>query len=537
MKIDLTFSIENKIKEFIINNSKEIKLFFILFLITTIIYGQKLFFYSLATDDYQRFYTGGGEQASILGRWMAGIINQNLFTGALHILPYFNGLLGVFSFTLAGFLTAKYLNRNNVFEVSVITLLITATPFVADNLYYNTNTSAWFTTLFGVAGLMLAYKQSKFLKLLGFSLLVIAIGSYQTIIQVTLSMIVIKTIIDLMEANNFQEIKIIVFNAFLFIGFVLLAFAVSTIINALYIEYNHLTIEYKYRVAKKVASLSVYTDRIETMYKDAYDLDFKLLYFQTKFSFIYALMTVFGTIGGFIFLIKNTTTKKIKILSILLLIILFLTIPLIINLPLITGNRVPARAHYAIGWILAGLFIIQMISFKGVFKTMSSILAISIIIVSTYYINVFFDAASRQTSSDIIRINQIANRILTDKNYISEPLKFRIIGRKSFPVGGWHFGNQALNSGWSKYSSFKKFTDLKYTKMNNKEYNEVADYLIQKGETINTYPGKNSIVVYENKAILFLNLDKEPNKINTAINISKLSDRNPDIASTSILKP
>jgi len=248
-------------------------------------------------------------------------------------------------------------------------------------------------------------------------------------------------------------------------------------------------------------------------------------------------MTVFGTIGGFIFLIKNTTTKKIKILSILLLIILFLTIPLIINLPLITGNRVPARAHYAIGWILAGLFIIQMISFKGVFKTMSSILAISIIIVSTYYINVFFDAASRQTSSDIIRINQIANRILTDKNYISEPLKFRIIGRKSFPVGGWHFGNQALNSGWSKYSSFKKFTDLKYTKMNNKEYNEVADYLIQKGETINTYPGKNSIVVYENKAILFLNLDKEPNKINTAINISKLSDRNPDIASTSILKP
>ena len=207
--------------------------------------------------------------------------------------------------------------------------------------------------------------------------------------------------------------------------------------------------------------------------------------------------------------------------------LLFLSIPIIINLPLITGNGIPTRAHYTIGWVLAGLFTIQMFSFKGIFKTLSTLLAISIIVVSAYYINIFFDAASRQTSSDISRANQIVNRIRTDKNYFTEPMKFKIVGEKAFPVIGWKSDQQPLNKNSAKYGVFKNFTDFKYTKMEDDEYNELKKYLIKKEETINSYPGKNSIIVYKNKAILFLN----SNAINAEIKLSKLLDRKPDIES------
>ncbi len=527
MKIISTFDIEKLTRGFIINYSKEIKLFFILFLITIVIYGEKLFFYTLATDDFSRYYSGGGEQASWLGRWMAGIFNQNIFTGAAHVLPYLNGLLGVFSFTLSGFLTAKFLRKNNVFEISVITLLIAVTPFVAHNFYFNTNTSTWITTLFGVIGLILAYKPNKLLKLFGFSLLVIAIGSYQTILQVTIAMIIIKTIIEVMEANTLQDIRKIVLTAFLYVGFILLAFAASTIINGIYIEYNNLTVAHRYKNAEHVVDMSVYIDRVITMYKGTYNISFGLQYFKNKFEFLYKIVFILGIIGSFWFVIKKNIAKKIKIISISLLLILFASIPLIVALPLITGNGIPTRAHYTIGWFLAGFFAIQSLSFKGIYKTISSLLAIALLVVSIYYVNVFFDAGSRQTSADITRINQIVTRIRTDKNYVSEPLKFKIIGKKPFPVIGWKSYQQALNTDWSKYDAFKNFTDLKFKKMNDKEYREMIYYLAEKNIKMNAYPAKNSIIVYNGKAILVLN----SKKINSDIKLSKVPQRTPDIIS------
>lgn len=511
MKAVINFSIEKELKGLIKNNLRDIKLFFIIFVVNIIIYGQKLFFYTLATDDFERFYSGGGEQASRLGRWMAGILNQHIFTGALHVLPYLNGMLGIFSFTLAGFLTAKYFKRSNSFEIFMITLLSCATPMIAHNLYFNTNISTWLSTLVGVIGLLLAYKSSKIVKLFGFALLVLAIGCYQTIIQVALAMIIIRAIMDVMEAKEGKELQKIVLNTTLFIIFVLLAFVASNFINYLYMEYNHLEVTARLKTAENIGGLSIYIERIVKMYHHLP----RLQYFNNSLIFLYKLMALFAMLAALFAVFKN---KNLRIPSTVLLLLLFLAIPLIVNLPLITGNRIPLRAHYAIGWFMAGFFTIQFLSFNGIFKTITIFIATSVIILSTYYINVFFDAGSRQTNSDIIRANQIVNRIRTRENYTAEPLHFKIVGKKAFPAVGWNSYQQALNTIWSKYGIFKNFTDFEFVKMNDKEYADMRDYLIKRGQKIGSYPAKNSIVVYQNKAILFL----KAQKINSAIKLNNI---------------
>ncbi len=473
-------------------------------MLTIFIYGGRLFFYSLAPDDYARFYDGGGEQASWLGRWSASIINQNIFTGSTHILPYINGLLGVFSFTLSGFLTAKFFNRSNILEISIVTLLIAVSPFVAHNLHFSTNISAWLMTLFGVIGLILAYKQSILLKILGLLFLATAIGSYQTIIQITVAMVATKAMIDILEANSLQDLKDIAVKAFSYIGFILLAFALSMLINELYLKYFHLSAQGRYVASETMVKLSALIGRIENMYSDAYNLSLGLLYFQSKLSFLYYSSVILGSFGGFIFLIKKNISKETKFISILLLIVLLMSIPLIINLPLVTGMGMRARAHFTIGWILSGLFILQMISYRGIVKSIALLTSISIIIVSVYYINVFFDAASRQTNADIIRAKEIVNRIRSEDYYAGEPLKLRIVGKASYAVIGWGLAD-AFSTNWSKYGIFKYFTDLNFIKMNDDEYLDAIKFIADNNLKIKSYPARNSIVLFEDKAVLFLN--------------------------------
>lgn len=506
LKVILNFSVETSITRFLQNNLANIKLFFALFATTLLIYGQKLFFCVLATDDFTRYYGGGAvEQSSLFGRWMTAIINKNIFTGALHILPYFNGVIGVFSFTLAGFLTAKFLKRNNVFDICIITLLISVTPFVAHNLYFNTNISTWITTLFGVVGLLMAYKPNKFTKLFGFVLLVISIGAYQTIVQVVIAMIIIKAILETLQAKNQTELWKIILNTALYIAFVLLAFIASSFINHLYMEYYNLSVKGRYKNAGAVLGLYEYFERIIGMFK----VNIHPLYFKDTFKTLYALITLSSIIGlTTIVVFKSERNLRIKITSLVVIGLLFLSIPIIINLPKITGNGIPLRAHYTIGWFLAGFFIIQMSLFSGIFKTFVRAIAISIIMVSAFYINVYFEAGARQTSADILRANQIVERIRNHENYTTEPIKYKIVGTKSFPVIGWKSSQQGLNKGWSKYALFKKFTDLKFSKMSNEEYKKIEEALVKRGVKINTYPNKDSIFVYGNKAIIYLSNKK-----------------------------
>lgn len=518
----LNFDPEKKIESLISNNLKNIKLFFVLFFINIFIYGQKIFSYSLATDDYGRFYNGGGEQASWLGRWMAGIINQNVFTGPLHILPYFNGVIGILSFSLAGFLTAKILKATRTAEIVAITLLISATPMLADNLHFNTNTSTWISIALGILGLFLAQKTSKLSIALGLACVVIAIGCYQTIIQVAIAIAMLRVIMDICKSNDKNDLKILFLNFIYSIVFIFVAFLLSYLVNHLYVKYNHLEIGNRFGSAMQAADFSVYWNRLSSMFHNNYGLKF----------FRYQLITFYKTmgllaLGSSIYMVfRGPQARHTKMILSVFLFLMFLYIPLVINLPNITGNGIPLRAHYTVGWFIAGFFAIQMLAFKNIFKTASYTITLIIIVLSTCYINIFFDAASRQTRSDFFRVNQIVSRIREHANYTNEPIKFKIIGQTSkFYVAGWDSDQQALNADWSKDKIFKNFTDLNFVDMTDDEFNEIENSLIQKGEEIVPYPAKNSIIVRGDKVVLFL----DSTAVNDAISMNKIQKRKPNI--------
>lgn len=505
----LKFDFEKQIRILAIKNIHNIKLFFIIFAIVIIVYGNNIFFYHLSNDDYFRFYNGGLEQASNLGRWMATIFNHYIFSGSIHVLPYINGVIGLFSITLASFITAKFWNRTNNIEVAIITLLIATTPFFARNFFFHTNISLWITTLFGIIGLVLAYRRTKLFTLLGLILLIISIGSYQTIVQVTIAIVFFKTIFDILDVNSSKEIKEVLFRAFYLISFIFVAFAISTYINHLYLDYYDLAAQIRYKRFENIEPLVVYINRIIKMYSYLLNSNFKLFYFVNEILFFYKLIAILGVFATYIIILKKDISTKTKMIYISLFTLLFALVPIIINLVFITGNGIPNRSHYTIGWIIAGFFILQRMAFKDLFKTITFTLSIIVIIINIYYMNVFFDAMNRQTNSDITRANQIVNRIRMHNNYTSEPIKFKIIGVKTFPVIGWHHRIQAFNSKRSKYKIFEIFTDLKFTKMTNKEYDDMFNNLAKSNYSLEEYPAKNSIIVQGNNVVLFLNLSKK----------------------------
>lgn len=514
----INMNIETKIGESIQRNLMDIKLFFIAFAMNIVIFGQKIFFYSIAVDDYMRFYIHdrGFELAALSGRWAQDLLNNYVFIDKLHVLPYFHGIIGVFTFTLAGYLTAKYWNRTNKLEILIITLLISASPMFAHNLHYNTNITAWFTMALGVIGFLMFYRSGIIVKLIGLAFIAIAIGNYQTIVQVIAAMIIFKSILDLMYVDSMEGIKDIFFNGLKSLLFIMLAYAISVGINEIIVHHYNLTGVAKYKSIENIGGISGYIDRVIMMYKPYIYLS----YFAHLLP-MYKIMGVLSILGIVFTILKNKINLNVKIVSFIFITLLFSVIPMVINLPIIEvePKDLPLRAHFTVGWVIAGVFLIQMISFKGIIKTFSTVVALSIIVVSVYYINIHFDVISRQTSADISRANQIVNRIRIDKNYLTEPMKFKIVGKKRFPVKGWKGSPQIFYLNRATYNIFKYFTDFKYTKMQDDEYNDMKKYLIKRGDIISSYPGKNSIIVYKNKVILFLN-SNEIDKINEEIILS-----------------
>jgi hypothetical protein len=519
-------SVENWGEDYLKKYFSDWKLLILLLLVAIFAYGGKLFFYTLASDDYGRFYSEGREQASWLGRWMAGIFNEHIFTQSLQILPYFNGLIGVVTLTLTGYVSAGFFAKMDRRDKAIFTLLIVISPFFGHNLYFNTNISVWITTFIGVVAVTLLYERTILQRVLGVILLVVSVGTYQTIVQVALVMVVVKALIELTVVDELKTLKQVLCRNLLVVLLIVVSFFGSLVINYLYIEYNHLTRVGRFKRAESNLPFSIYMDRVVLMYKNSWHLFFRLNYFQEQLTALYKIFTLFALVA----FIKNLLAKKLKvqIATILILLLIILAIPLVLYAPLITGNTMPTRAHYSVGWLLAGFFLLQITIFRGFFKTLSYLLAASILVVSAFYISVFYDAAYRQTAMDITRANQIVNRIRSAEDYINEPVKFKIVGERAFMVKGWSLRfQQALQNSWSQYTIFTHFTDLKFLRMSDKEYKEVEQTIVQKGALIEEYPGYNSIVLYKGKAVLFL----DSSEINAQIKLANFPSRAPDLSS------
>ncbi len=502
MKNLLTINIEEKIANLINRNTESIKIFFILFAINILIYGQKLFFYSMPADDYMRYY--GDDNTNMLitnsARWAQAFLNNYVFAEKLQILPYLHGLIGIFSFSLMGFMTLYYLKARKPLELLLGGLLVSATPMLAHNLFFSTNITAWITLLFGVIGFLLLYKKSWLLKALGFILILIAIANYQTIIQILVLMILFKAIMDLMELNDFKGIRAIVIDSLVKIFFILIAYILSYKINIMIMDHYHLVAKHRLAQSEVKLTLEIFMDRISQIYTSSV----KLRYFQHQLYTLYKISALFAIIGTIFYLLSRDIKIKLKTTILLLILILFSIIPILIHLPWLMGVDIPPRAHFAIGWVVGAFFILQYSTLKGIFKTISILLSIAIIVVSIYYITIFFDSGIRQTTSDIDRARYIVARIRSDKNYTREPIGLNIFGGRKFNVLGWDMKyEQPFTTHWAKYKIFRYFTDLDFHEMTHHEMLEMQDYIVKHYDHIYSYPGKNSIIMHNGNAIVF----------------------------------
>ncbi len=530
MKNILQFNIEDFINSFINIYKKEFIIFLSLFFINILIYGQKLFFTVLAPDDYYWFYEPHiRESASWLGRWAETLFNQEIFTSQiLHILPYFNGLTGIFIITLSAFLTTKILELHKTYEIIIVTLLISATPYFAHFLYFNLIISAWIGILLSVIGVLLLYKQQISIKIIGFIFIVFAIGTYQAILQVIVAIVILKTILNLLNVKNIREIKSIIFYALSIIILTLLAFIVSNLINHLYLLYHNLQASGNYAKGSDIVYISTLIERIIQTYntKPAY------LYFNGTYESIFNLLFIIIPTSIAIFFIHFKQKIYIKIIILFFLIATLVFIPLVSNLPLLAGTYMPIRSQFVVGWFTAGAFLLVTRITSGLFRSTTQLLFYFLIAVNIYYIEGFYYAAQRQTQSDFTVANRIVTLIRSHQQYTSEPIKFKIIGTKMLSVEGWKTELQAFATNWSHYWIFKHFTNLKFDYMNDEDYKKIEKKLIQNGQKITSYPSKNALYIDKNQVVLFLN----PNEINAKIKFYHSTQMTPDVNATFHLK-
>ena len=488
-----------------------IRLFLFLFAINILIYGQKLFHHSLATDDYARFFLNALQHhAHWNGRWLGGLIHSFIFKGGLSILPYFNVLLGVFFVTLAGFVSASILKQRKNFNVILVTLLCSTTIFFARNFFFNSNTPVWITTFLGVYGLYVFYN-SKYIwsKILGLVLIVTAISSYQPILQVCLVIVCIRSALDFCTATNNQELQKIIKNSLLVICFLFLATMIYLLVNWLYVVYFGLEVVGEYSKVKTASELSYYFIRLFDFIKSV-----SFLVDERNHNVIFYTMFGFSCIGA-IGILSKFYLRFSFVVSVLLTFFLFVCLVVIIGLPQILGAYVPTRAFYALGWLMAGFFLFTAGANKIV-KNIGIVFVVAIIIIHSFSINILFYTAYRQTQADIIRANQITSAIRAQANYQKEPLNFHIVGTKEFALTGKNRLQEALEKPWSKYTVFEHFTDLDFKRMKWATYKKIRRELISKAKLINAYPAKDAIFMKGNNVVLFLNTDKLNNRIREA---------------------
>ena len=509
LKQFFTFDLETFTTNLFKNNFTDIKLFLTIFLLSLFIFGQKIFFYALPSDDYMRFWGDDNYKMLITNssRWAQALLEEFVFTEKILVLPYLHGIIGIFCITLMGYLSAKFLQREKPFEIILTTLLISATAPFAHNLYFSSNISTWITLLIGLIGFFQLYKKSLITKIFGIILLVFSIGNYQSIVQIIAILGIFRALLLLLQKQNLKEIFSILKEFFLVIFLAFIAYMLSFYINELFLHYHGWHEVHRLRHAEEGLSLNLLLTRLHSIYITSIEF----LYFKKPFYILGGLITFFGIIGYLlrIFALKTATTYK-TVLLLLFLLTLF-SLPIITNLPMLLGLHIPVRAHFPTGWFIGGFFILTLISFKGILRTLALITAIFLITVNIYYISRFFDSCARQTDADIHRANAMVQRIRTHPNYTNEPIGLYIIGQKKFNVIGWDMQwQQPFNSFWVRYKFLKYFTDLNFHIASPKEKQEIYTYVTKHFSHLEAYPAKNSIIVYHNIAILVLN----PNKIN-----------------------
>ena len=385
-------------------------------------------------------------------------------------------------------------------QFGIICLTI-ITPYYAHNLSFNTNVAVPLGILFAVFSVFLLVRNILFTPIsVLFS--AFAIGIYQSTFQIS---IVILIIWFLQQIGAQKPYKSFLPRFFLMGIAICLSYLLSHIIADAILTWSGRAPVSLYALSKEPKLIDIVQNAIYLLRSKPLPNPY-LVYFYPQFRVL--LYSLFGLVTIFIL-------SQFRPLNLILFILAIIAIKIVIELPLLLNIRPGTRAYIHVGWVIAGFFALLQQPRQRIFVVLSRVICVLIFLFSALYISQFYDAARRQTESDIQRIHQIVNRIRLMPEYQSEPIPFVIVGEKSFPVTGSKFDQQqALNTEWSKYNAFRHFTDFDFRQLSEQEQKQVLSKLFTR-QSLANYPNKGSIQFVDGTAVLILDISKLPSPENT----------------------
>ena len=496
---------------------EQAKTFLISFIIVVIAYGGKLVGQSYANDDYFRMYfTESWFNQADRGRWFTSILNHFIFKNEFFVLPYFNTIISLLFITLSGFIITKIWNIKNQLLVCLLTLIITISPFWANNLFFNSNVTVGIGAFLASLGVYYLIKKNKIL--IGGVLLVFGFGIYQTIFQSSLIICLGFFIIKLLEITNLKELKKLIIINFKYLVYVVFIFVISQVISELIFKGNKADVLFSpYNAATREFNFQKIIKKIIYLYTSPNGFLGEFIVRNYYFGVLTFIIFLSGLYFSVISVFKKHKNIKYNILIIFFTILLVLSI--IIQIPRILGVLMPLRSCFHFSILLA-LFVILSINNKiALLKNISVVSVFLYILLSFGYISSFYNQVNRQTELEINKANQIVNRIRLhpDFNFSNANYPyFLILGEKQKTKNNKspYYNNpsygkdlQALNASYSKYDLFKHFTDFKFKKVDRKKDSETVIKYLKNITNIGQYPEKNSIFIIDNIVILVLNND------------------------------
>ena len=505
------------------NNKLQINTYFLSFLFIIIAFGSKLSFQSYPADDYARMISTEKwfEQAD-KGRWFTSILNHFIFNQNLFISPYFNTLISLFFISFSGFVISKICVIKNQFKVFFIILIITISPFWADNLFYNSNVTVSIGVFLSTIGVYFFIKKKRILISLCF--LILSYGVYQTTFQYSILIVGSWYLLKILNVENLNNLKNLGIDLLLIFLFIIISYLTSFFINELIIKNNSIiNIFSPYNTVTRKLNLLIVINKFFYLFSSPKAFIKHLTLYNTSFGITTFMIFITGL---FAFLYDSIKSKKMMRYKIIIFIILLFFLAIILQLPRILTVLMPIRASFHFSILLILFLILATQSRIKLIKSLGVILSITYLTLSFQYISSFYDISTRQTQADILRANMIVNRIRMDENF--EKLKtnmpnFIILGEKYFAVPSkyskqydsstidWknhnppplYYEEQAFNRSWSKYKIFENFTDFRFKQLNNDEIKNIIHSLPDK-KNINAYPEAGSILFLENTIILIL---------------------------------
>ena len=219
-------------------NNNTLKTYLIAFFVILLAYFNKLSHNSYPPDDYMRlFQTEDWFFQADRGRWFTSILNHFIFKESSFIQPYYNTLLSLILISMSGLFISKIWKIKNQFIIGVIIVVVTISPFWALNLFYNSNVTVSIGFLMATASLYILKDLKKY-RFLGFVLLILSSGVYQTITQSLLIIIIGLFLINLVNIDSIQKIKELIYSSIKLLILVILAYVISHFISEIIIYFN-----------------------------------------------------------------------------------------------------------------------------------------------------------------------------------------------------------------------------------------------------------------------------------------------------------